>query len=196
MISADEQSALVDAHNQWRARFNSPGLVWDGGLATLAQDWADQLAASGQFDHRPNNQFGENIFMGTTGAFPANTVVDDWGSEQANYDIPSLTCAPGAVCGHFTQLVWSKTARVGCGKATGADGNDYWVCNYDPAGNMQSESPFGTAQVVTPTAAPVADPPPTADPTADPADVNTQGEVVDTPNTDDAADGQVDPATG
>ena len=121
---------------------------------------------------------------------------DDWGSEQANYDIPSLTCAPGAVCGHFTQLVWSKTARVGCGKATGADGNDYWVCNYDPAGNMQSESPFGTAQVVTPTAAPVADPPPTADPTADPADVNTQGEVVDTPNTDDAADGQVDPATG
>ena len=146
MISADEQSALVDAHNQWRARFNSPGLVWDGGLATLAQEWADQLAASGQFDHRPDNQFGENIFMGTTGAFPANAVVDDWGSEQANYDIPSLTCAPGAVCGHFTQLVWSKTARVGCGKATGADGNDYWVCNYDPAGNMQGESPFGTAQ--------------------------------------------------
>jgi hypothetical protein len=118
MISADEQSALVDAHNQWRSRFNSPGLVWDGGLATLAQDWADQLAASGQFDHLPNNQFGENIFMGTSGAFPANAVVDDWGSEQANYDIPSLTCAPGAVCGHFTQLVWSKTARVGCGKAT------------------------------------------------------------------------------
>ena len=193
MISADEQSALVDAHNQWRSRFNSPGLVWDGGLATLAQDWADQLAASGQFDHRPNNQFGENIFMGTSGAFPANAVVDDWGSEQANYDIPSLTCAPGAVCGHFTQLVWSKTARVGCGKATGADGNDYWVCNYDPAGNMQGESPFGTAQVVTPTA-PVADPP-TADPTADTADVNTQGDLADTPDTGDATDGQGDPST-
>ena len=193
MISADEQSALVDAHNQWRARFNSPGLVWDGGLATLAQEWADQLAASGQFDHRPDNQFGENIFMGTTGAFPANAVVDDWGSEQANYDIPSLTCAPGAVCGHFTQLVWSKTARVGCGKATGADGNDYWVCNYDPAGNMQGESPFGTAQVVTPTA-PVADPT-AADPTADTAAVDTQGDLVDAPDAGDAADGEGEPIT-
>jgi hypothetical protein len=75
----------------------------------------------------------------------------------------------------------------------GADGNDYWVCNYDPAGNMQGESPFGTAQVVTPTA-PVADPP-TADPTADTADVNTQGDLADTPDTGDATDGQGDPST-
>jgi len=183
MISADEQNALVDAHNQWRARFSSPALAWDGGLATLAQDWADQLAASGQFDHRSNSQFGENIFMGTSGAFPANAVVDDWGSEQANYDIPSLTCAPGAVCGHFTQLVWSKTARVGCGKATGADGNDYWVCNYDPQGNMQGESPFGA--VVAPIA-PVADPP-----TVDPTPAPDPGDFVDTPDTGDGTDDQM-----
>jgi pathogenesis-related protein 1 len=145
MISADEQSALVDAHNGWRARFNTPSLVWDNTLATLAQDWADQLAASGQFDHRPDNQFGENIFMGTADAFPANAVVDDWGGEVANFDVASLTCAPDATCGHFTQVVWSQTARVGCGKSTGDDGNDYWVCNYDPPGNMQGESPFATA---------------------------------------------------
>jgi len=122
--------------------------------------------------------------MGTSGAFPANTVVDDWGSEQANYDIPSLTCAPGAVCGHFTQLVWSKTARVGCGKATGADGNDYWVCNYDPQGNMQGESPFGAAAAPLP---PVAGPP-TVDPTPTPAP--DPGDFVATPENGDAIDGE------
>ncbi len=43
---------------------------------------------------------------------------------------------------YFTQVVWAMTLRVGCGKATGNDGNEYWVCNYDPAGNMDGESPF------------------------------------------------------
>jgi hypothetical protein len=180
MISADEQTALVDAHNQWRARFNSPPLAWDGGLAGIAQDWADQLAASGQFDHRPDNQFGENIFMGTSGAYPAGAVVDDWGSEQANYDIPSLTCAVGAVCGHFTQVVWSKTARVGCGRATGADGNDYWVCNYDPAGNMQGDSPFGAIPAAT---TPAGDPPANGTtPTTDPGDAVDSADNGDTAN--------------
>ena len=105
MISTDEQNSLVDVHNQWRTRFNSPPVVWDANLAAVAQDWANQIAASGQFGHRPNNQFGENIFMGTSGAFPANAVVDDWGSEVANWDMPSLSCAPDKVCGHFTQVV-------------------------------------------------------------------------------------------
>jgi hypothetical protein len=38
--------------------------------------------ASGQFDHRPDNQFGENIFMGTSDAYPPTAVV-------------------GASCGHY-----------------------------------------------------------------------------------------------
>jgi pathogenesis-related protein 1 len=142
MITPDEQNTLIAAHNDWRARYNTPPLAWDANLAAVAQNWADQMAASGNFDHRPDNQFGENISMGTSGAFPAKAVVDGWGAEDANFDRASLTCAPGAECGHFTQVVWAQTARVGCGKATGSDGNDYWVCNYDPAGNMAGASPF------------------------------------------------------
>ncbi|SDP47267.1 Cysteine-rich secretory protein family protein [Nakamurella panacisegetis] len=144
MTSPDEQAALVAAHNQWRARYNSPPVVWDDTVAAVAQDWANQIAASGQFDHRPDNRYGENMFMGTAGAYRPTDVVDDWGNENANYDIPSQTCMAEAVCGHFTQLVWATTARIGCGKATGPDGNDYWVCDYDPAGNMEGQSPFAT----------------------------------------------------
>lgn len=71
------------------------------------------------------------------------SVVDSWGNERDNYDMNSNTCASMKVCGHFTQVVWWNTARLGCGKATGADGNDVVVCNYDPPGNFDGESPFG-----------------------------------------------------
>ncbi|MGH3930253.1 MAG: CAP domain-containing protein [Pseudonocardiaceae bacterium] len=40
------------------------------------------------------------------------------------------------------KVVWSKSTMVGCGKATGPDGNDYWVCNYDPAGNVVGQTPL------------------------------------------------------
>jgi hypothetical protein len=34
--------------------------------------------------------------------------------------------------------VWRGTSAVGCGKAS-CNGNDIWVCNYDPAGNVEGE---------------------------------------------------------
>lgn len=42
---------------------------------------------------------------------------------------------PSAV-GHFTQLVWKETEKVGVGMATSAKGHVYIVCNYDPPGNV------------------------------------------------------------
>jgi hypothetical protein len=117
-----------------------PPLVWDDAVATVAQDWADQIAASGDFAHRPDNGFGENIWAGTTGFFLPTDSVNSWGSEVADYDFATNTCAAGKVCGHFTQLVWARSTQLGCGKAAGG-GNDYYVCNYNPPGNVTGETP-------------------------------------------------------
>ena len=31
-------------------------------LSKFAQEWADKLARENRFDHRPNNQYGENLY--------------------------------------------------------------------------------------------------------------------------------------
>ena len=120
-----------------------PPLVWSDTVASVAQAWANQLASSGSFEHSQGSGYGENLWAGTSGRFPMTSVVDSWGNEVNDFDLSRNTCAEGKVCGHFTQVVWSKTARLGCGKATGADGNEVVVCNYDPPGNSNGESPFG-----------------------------------------------------
>ncbi|MBK9527127.1 MAG: hypothetical protein IPO41_02100 [Acidobacteria bacterium] len=51
--------------------------------------------------------------------------------------------AAGKSCLHFTQVVWSTTTKVGCGKARTADGmTDFVVCDYSPPGNIGQQAPF------------------------------------------------------
>ena len=45
------------------------------------------------------------------------------------------------MCGHYTQIVWETTQKVGCAKIQ-CDGFDLWVCNYDPPGNWVGEKPY------------------------------------------------------
>lgn len=151
-LSEADANAMLDAHNDWRTRHNVPPLNWDPAVAAVAQDWADHLAATGVFEHRQNNKYGENIWAGSAGFFAPTDAVSSWGSEVNDYDFDSNTCAAGKACGHFTQLVWANTSRVGCGKATG-HGNDYIVCNYDPPGNFVGEKP-GASPAATATSTP------------------------------------------
>src|SRR4051794_13779829 len=120
---------MLDAHNAVRARVGVPPLVWSDQLAEVAQDWANQLVATGGLSHRPNNRYGENIYTLSGGTVSPAQVVDFWAAEARGYDIRSNTCR--GVCGHYTQVVWGKTRAVGC--AVAADRRrEVWVCNYDP----------------------------------------------------------------
>jgi len=63
---------LVAAHNAVRAGAGTPALNWDASLAAGAQAYAQQLAAAGAFQHsdrRARPGIGENLWMGTSGAF-------------------------------------------------------------------------------------------------------------------------------
>lgn len=178
MLDAAEQQEMLDLHNALRARYGSPPLTWDATLASCAQDWADQRAAGEQQAHRSPNPFGENVFGNWSCCAPApfvSTPADAmgfWGGEEPDYDVATNECVAGTVCGHFTQVVWSTTARLGCGKALTPDSPEpgatsgHWVCNYDPPGN-DGGRPFDPA-AVPPTAEPPVVVPPAEPPTAEP----------------------------
>jgi pathogenesis-related protein 1 len=131
--------AMLQAHNDVRSQVGVPPLIWSDQLASVAEDWASHLLATHTFQHRPRNQFGENLYMISGGSASPFDVVTAWASEARQYDIRSNTCT--GVCGHYTQIVWGNTQAVGC--AVAADQfREVWVCDYDPPGNYVGFRPY------------------------------------------------------
>jgi pathogenesis-related protein 1 len=150
---------MVAAHNAWRQQYNLNGLSWASDLAQFAQNYANQLAASGcQMVHSTGNGFGENLAWGSPRtisysdgrvenqlqAMTAKSVTDSWGNEVQWYDYNSNSCnAPaGESCGHYTQVIWNTTQEVGCAMAVCPDNGQIWSCNYRPAGNVVGQRPY------------------------------------------------------
>jgi hypothetical protein len=125
-----------------RARAGVAPLAWDPALGNAAAAYAQQLAMTGRFAHSDRNArqgAGENLWMGTHGAFSVERMVGDWASEKrwfrsGTFPAVSRTGSWEQV-GHYTQIVWPTTARVGCALAS-APRADYLVCRYSPAGNV------------------------------------------------------------
>ena len=130
---------MLAAHNAVRARVGTAPLQWSDHLAVFSQDWADTLLRRHQFKHRRNSKYGENLYEITGGAASAAQVVNAWADESQHYDHRTNRCH--GVCGHYTQIVWNDTKRVGCAVARGG-GREVWVCNYDPPGNWVGERPY------------------------------------------------------
>lgn len=133
---------VLAAHNQVRARAGMPALGWDAALGNAAAAYARQMAMTGVFAHSDRNArrgTGENLWMGTRGAFSIERMVSDWASEQSMFR-PGLFPAVSRTgnweqVGHYTQIIWPTTTRVGCALAS-TPRTDYLVCRYSPAGNV------------------------------------------------------------
>lgn len=127
----DLAQIALDTHNRLRAKHCVPPLAWSARLAATAQQWANGC----EFSHS-NNGLGENLAMGTSGAFPPDAQIQSWYDEIARYNFAAGRFTSGT--GHFTQVVWRATTELGCGVAT-CGGEDLLVCNYSPPGNFQGE---------------------------------------------------------
>jgi hypothetical protein len=137
---------ILAAHNIERAAVGLPPLSWDSSLGTQAAKYAVQLALSRRFGHsaaQSRNGSGENLWMGTRRAFSIEAMVAGWASEKRMFRpgvFPAVSRTGNwAQVGHYTQMVWPATRRVGCALASNS-GEDYLVCHYFPAGNVHGGS--------------------------------------------------------
>lgn len=132
---AGAPAEILTAHNAYRARHCAPPLAWSDEVAGTARAWAERLARDCSFQHS-GGKLGENLWAGTAGAFSPASVVASWYDEVAKYDYgrPGFSMQTG----HFTQVVWVATGRLGCGTAA-CKGTQIWVCNYAPAGNVEGQ---------------------------------------------------------
>ena len=67
-----------------------------------------------------------------------------WCTASPNANATQNTCAhkPCGECGHYTQMVWETTKKVGCARKTGCPGGDFVVCEYFPGGSIHVLLPF------------------------------------------------------
>ncbi|MDB5678938.1 CAP domain-containing protein [Sphingomonas bacterium] len=137
------QQTAIEGHNLARSLVGVPPLIWDDGLADHARAYAAILARTGRFQHAKQpmgpGREGENLFMGSAGAYSYIEMIALWIGEKryfTNGAFPAIsTSGRWQDVGHYTQIVWRGTTRVGCALAIGG-GQDYLVCRYAPPGNV------------------------------------------------------------
>lgn len=134
---------MLAGHNQARRLYGVAPLAWDEGLARDAAVYAGRLARANRFEHDSQaGRFprqGENLFMGTRGAYSYAEMIGLLVDERRYYRpgrFPQVSRTGNvADVGHYTQIVWPTSQRVGCATASNR-ANDYLVCRYLPAGNI------------------------------------------------------------
>lgn len=151
-----DREEIVATHNKWRAKVGVGELSYSPELEVSAQAWADNLKQTNHCKMRhsvPEGRYGENLYWASAltwsdGRRELQKVssakpVDSWGSEIRDYNYTKNSCKPGKMCGHYTQMVWRTSTKVGCALAVCEDSQEQvWVCQYQPAGNWVGKKPY------------------------------------------------------
>lgn len=154
---------------------NMKTMIYDMSLERLAQSWANTNPIS----HNPNRvdpslpgYVGENLYQSMTGTPDAVTPgnydvmlpMQAWYNEVSYYNGDVSGYSPGSTTdqrkeiGHFAQMIWAETTRVGCGilecvTAIPQSGKTYYyhntafICNYWTGGTVVGWSIYNRGNV-------------------------------------------------
>ena len=155
-LTLDEKKALK-VHNDAREEVGAPPLVWSEKLEEQALLYAKILARKDEkqnMKHSKTND-GENMTYSysaesqggvITPIFSSNPLTDasvGWYEEIKDYRYSKFkTRRIGRPIGHYTQMVWKSTKKVGIAYAVSKKGSVYVVARYFPAGNFIGEYPY------------------------------------------------------
>ncbi|EYB93275.1 hypothetical protein Y032_0184g991 [Ancylostoma ceylanicum] len=119
-------------------------MVYDCGVESTAMQNAKKCV----FTHSHMKGLGENIWMTTAREMDkvksAEQASQGWFSELAEYGVGpenkltmQLWNRPNTQIGHYTQMVWQDTYKLGC-YVEWCSSMTYGVCQYSPQGNMMN----------------------------------------------------------
>ncbi|XP_043093709.1 GLIPR1-like protein 1 [Puntigrus tetrazona] len=133
-------------------------MSWDEGLAVTARAWARFCVFKHNIYirdvkrmHPTFTSVGENLWTGELySSFKPESAVKMWKDEDVHYSLDANACTAGKVCGHYTQIVWADSYKVGCAAQACPNGVAHFttrpgvifVCNYATAGNYAGVSPY------------------------------------------------------
>ena len=136
-------SELITQHNILRKKHKANPLTRFAPLETLAKKTTDYNAKLGNLQHTRdsyNNQpVGQNLYLYTNPPSASDVLKGWYYEEEPHYDYKRGVSKDGGVTGHFTQVVWKSSQKIGCAYSNGkykTYNNAYYICcNYFPAGN-------------------------------------------------------------
>ncbi|XP_073679585.1 peptidase inhibitor 16-like [Garra rufa] len=151
-LTEQEKSTIVNMHNELRSKVQPSAaftqkVVWDETLRLVAEAYAAKCI----WNHNPELEdltMGENLFVGT-GPFNVTKAMLDWFGEHEDYDYETNNCHEDKMCGHYTQMVWADSNKIGCAThlCDKLENLDFekatlLVCNYYPQGNFEGQKPY------------------------------------------------------
>ncbi|CAN1167473.1 Pathogenesis-related protein 1 [Linum perenne] len=139
-LAQDTPADYLRPHNQARAAVRVPPMRWDNRVAAFARNYGNKIKANCDFKHS-GGPYGENLAFGR----PDITVrksIQMWVDEKKFYNCRANRCT-GGECGHYTQVVWKDSNKLGCAKVK-CDNNKgtIVICNYSPPGNVRGRRPY------------------------------------------------------
>lgn len=138
-LSTKDIADFLAVHNQERKRLGIPSLEWSQECADYANDWANHLKNTGcSMSHRPNNKYGENIFAGSGKEYTLKDAAEAWMTEKSQFKGGSNWQNSG----HYSQMIWRKTTKVGAARVRCDNGSIMIIANYDPQGNFIGEKAY------------------------------------------------------
>jgi hypothetical protein len=151
IISPADIDEILNAHNKYRMQVGINPLVWDEQEAASAKEYANTLAKNnaGLVHSRPGQNLGQGyntwtdfIDVGTYSLASEkkcfkNGVFPDIYNGQCNANPNCASYQDWRCAGHYSQIVWRDTQKVGAGRT-----GNYWVLHYSPPGNINGQKAY------------------------------------------------------